>query len=276
MTIQCGVEDGRTLGTPICCTVNNEDVRKGDYSSFKDIPRPGHADYTYMLKYGIKASSGGGRASARETIGRVCAGAIAEKYLSDAFGTKFISFVESIGEISIPPEEKSTLIKELSTCTPSEVDLRSTLIIFEHNQQRLYCDYQGKIWTSDLQLIYEFGVNGHEVFRQIQQGKFQGFEFEGEVVTQMQEVVNFRCPHVETAIRMIERVKEVVEMKDSIGGVAAGVVVGAPKGIGEPCFEKYEALLAMAMLSLPATKGFEFGSGFEGTKLLGSQHNDAF
>lgn len=97
-----GIENGYTLGTPLAMMVMNENVKKQDYSGFADIPRPGHADYTYLKKYGVKASSGGGRSSARETIGRVAAGAIAEAWLSKSFETRIVSFVSSIGDIKIP------------------------------------------------------------------------------------------------------------------------------------------------------------------------------
>lgn len=95
-------------------------------------------------------------------------------------------------------------------------------------------------------------------------------------VIDFNEIINIRCPHPQTAVKMIEKIKEVKALNDSIGGISTGIIVNCPKAIGEPCFDKFEALLAMAMLSIPATKGFEIGSGFEGTKLLGSQHNDIF
>lgn len=97
-----GMEKGITLGTPIAMMVMNENVKKADYTSFSDIPRPGHADYTYLKKYGCKASSGGGRSSARETIARVASGAIAEMWLKESFSTNIICYVSSIGEVSIP------------------------------------------------------------------------------------------------------------------------------------------------------------------------------
>jgi len=256
--------------------MNNKNL---DYKSFSDIPRPGHADYTYMLKYGIKSASGGGRSSARETIGRVCAGAIAEKYLESAFGTKFISWVDSVGDISmrdIDKEELNKLIQQLSVGGKAEVDRRGTLLIFEHEEKSYYCDFEGRIWNQEAEELMLLNKSGKEIFDAIAEDKFEGFDVDGKTIIKMREILNFRCPHVPTSIKMIERVKEVKSQKDSIGGTAAGLIVNPPLGIGEPCFDKYEALLGMVMLSLPATKGFEIGSGFEGTKLLGSEHNDMF
>ena len=102
VTILSGTEFGYTLGTPIGLFVKNEDQRPGDYKEMSTIPRPGHADWTYLLKYGTKASSGGGRSSARETIGRVAAGAIAEKWLNDTYGTEISCWVSSIGDVQLP------------------------------------------------------------------------------------------------------------------------------------------------------------------------------
>ncbi|CAI2368046.1 unnamed protein product [Moneuplotes crassus] len=274
VVIQSGTEGGKTLGTPICCVVENENVYKKDYSKFNQIPRPGHADYTYMLKYGTKASSGGGRSSARETIGRVCAGAIAEKYLSENFGTKFISWVDSVSDVSIPPEDKPGLLNELSEHDRQEIDRRGTFIVLQNEDKRAYIDYQSVLRDQQGKEIKQLDQTANEIYQQIEEEKFL-CEDQGEIY-KFEEIINIRCPHPATAVKMIEKIKEAKGKNDSVGGIATGMIVNCPKGLGEPCFEKFEALLGMAMLSLPATKGFEFGSGFEGTKLFGSAHNDLF
>ena len=204
VTIYSGTEFGRTLGTPIMLLVNNRDQRPQDYGEMSRIPRPSHADYTYQMKYGVRASSGGGRSSARETIGRVAAGAIAEKWLREQYGTEIVAWVSAVGDIEAPPAD-------LERISRAEVD--QTII---------------------------------------------------------------RCPDTTTAARMQDRVREVLEAKDSTGGILTCVCRNVPVGLGEPLFDQLEARLAQAMLSLPATKGFDIGSGFAGTRLRGSTHNDPF
>ena len=204
VTIYSGTEFGRTLGTPIMLLVNNRDQRPQDYGEMSRIPRPSHADYTYQMKYGVRASSGGGRSSARETIGRVAAGAIAEKWLREQYGTEIVAWVSAVGDIEAPSVD-------IDRITRAEVD--RTII---------------------------------------------------------------RCPDAATAGRMQDRVREVLEAKDSTGGILTCVCRNVPVGLGEPLFDKLEARLAQAMLSLPATKGFDIGSGFAGTRLRGSTHNDPF
>ena len=204
VTIYSGTEFGRTLGTPIMLLVNNRDQRPQDYGEMSRIPRPSHADYTYQMKYGVRASSGGGRSSARETVGRVAAGAIAEKWLREQYGTEIVAWVSAVGDIEAPPAD-------LERISRAEVD--QTII---------------------------------------------------------------RCPDAATAGRMQDRVREVLEAKDSTGGILTCVCRNVPVGLGEPLFDKLEARLAQAMLSLPATKGFDIGSGFAGTRLRGSTHNDPF
>ena len=204
VTIYSGTEFGRTLGTPVMLLVNNKDQRPGDYSEMSRIPRPSHADFTYQMKYGVRASSGGGRSSARETIGRVAAGAIAEKWLRQTFGTEIVAWVSAVGDIEAPAVD-------IDRISRAEVDA---------------------------QIV--------------------------------------RCPDAATAERMQARIKEVLEAKDSTGGILTCVCRNVPVGLGEPVFDKLEARLAQAMLSLPATKGFDIGSGFAGTRMRGSQHNDPF
>lgn len=202
--ILSGTENGKTLGTPIALQVANKDHRPKDYGEMRDIPRPSHADYTYQMKYGIRASSGGGRASARETIGTVASGAVATKILQEKFNIDIVAWVSSVGEIDSAPVDSNTISRK-------EVD---TTII--------------------------------------------------------------RCPDHEAATKMEKLVAELKEIGDSVGGVVSCVIRNVPVGLGEPTFEKMEAKLAQAMLAIPATKGFEIGSGFSGSRMRGSEHNDPF
>jgi len=229
--IQSGIEHNVTLGTPIALLVKNEDQRPKDYSETDLYPRPSHADYTYLEKYGIKASSGGGRSSARETIGRVAAGAIAEKYLREAHGVEVVAFVSSVGKVNIP----------------SSVGGRAAA-------------HEGEDDDDDVEdaLTPEFRKLLSTVTR--------------DVVDKQ----TTRCPHPETAERMTKRIIRAKEALDSIGGTVTCVVRNVPAGLGEPVFDKFEAKLAHAMLSIPATKAFEIGSGFRGTEVPGSKHNDKF
>ncbi len=204
VTILSGVENGKTLGTPIGLMVNNRDQRPGDYQEMDNVPRPSHADFTYQMKYGNRAASGGGRSSARETIGRVAAGAIAEKILAERFGTRITAWVSSVGNIDARDMSLEALTRE-------QID--SNII---------------------------------------------------------------RCPDEAAAAKMIELVTATRDRKDSVGGVLTCVAEKIPVGLGEPVFDKFEAKLAQAMLSIPATKGFEIGSGFAGARMFGSQHNDPF
>lgn len=226
--IHAGTENGVTLGSPIMMLVRNEDQRPGDYSVNKTdaFPRPSHADWTYILKYGIKSSSGGGRSSARETIGRVAAGAVAEKYLFQAHGIEIVAFVSSVGKIHMPTQK------------PQSTD-------------ELDDDVESPISRSYLEML-------------------------SSVTREQVDASLVRCPHAETAEKMIARIERAKAKSDSIGGTVTCVIRNVPAGLGEPCFDKLEAMLAHAMLSIPSTKGFEIGSGFAGTEVSGSKHNDAF
>ncbi|KAL1854262.1 bifunctional chorismate synthase/riboflavin reductase [NAD(P)H] aro2 [Paecilomyces lecythidis] len=220
--IQSGTEFGVTLGTPIGMIVRNEDQRPKDYgNSTMDLyPRPSHADFTYLEKYGVKASSGGGRSSARETIGRVAAGAIAEKYLKLAHNVEIVAFVSSVGnEYLFPP-------------TP------------EHPSSSTNPEFLKLIEKIDRQTVDSFAP--------------------------------VRCPNKEASDRMQKVIENFRDKQDSIGGTVTCVIRNVPVGLGEPCFDKLEAKLAHAMLSIPATKGFEIGSGFGGCEVAGSIHNDPF
>lgn len=199
-----GVFEGQTLGTPIAILVQNTDARPSAYSEMETMFRPSHADFTYQAKYGIRNWQGGGRASARETIGRVAAGAVAKKLLQAlAPGLEILAYVTAI----------------------------------------------------------------HDLEAQVDGSKVTAEEIEANVV---------RCPDAAVAAAMIARIKEVRADGDSVGGVIECVARGVPPGWGEPVFDKLEAALAGAMMSLPATKGFEIGSGFSGAKMKGSLHNDPF
>ena len=202
--ILSGVFEGKTLGTPIAILVRNKDARPEDYSEIARKFRPSHADYTYEAKYGIRNWQGGGRASARETIGRVAAGAIAKKALSASYADfELVAYVTQIHEVTAKIDR--------STVTMNDVE---------------------------------------------------------------KNVV--RCPDGAAAKKMISLIEQTRDAGDSVGGVIECVARGVPAGLGEPVFDKLEAGLAKAMLSIPAAKAFEIGSGFGATRMLGSQHNDAF
>ncbi|KAH7305061.1 chorismate synthase [Rhexocercosporidium sp. MPI-PUGE-AT-0058] len=220
--IQSGTEFGVTLGTPIAMIVRNKDQRPKDYgNSTMDLyPRPSHADWTYLEKYGVKASSGGGRSSARETIGRVAASAIAEKYLKLAHGIEIVAFVTSVGSKHMFP---ATAEHPTPSTNPAFLSLIETI-------------------TRE----------------------------------KVDEFVPVRCPDTTAAKVMGDHIAEFRDREDSIGGTVTCVIRNVPSGLGEPCFDKMEAMLAHAMLSIPASKGFEVGSGFGGCEVPGSRHNDAF
>ncbi len=202
--ILSGVFEGKTLGTPIAFAVRNKDARPEDYSEIAGKFRPSHADYTYEAKYGIRNWQGGGRASARETIGRVAAGAVAKKVLST-----------------------------------------------------LYADFEIVAYVRQI----------HDIVAKIDRSTVKMKDVEKNIV---------HCPDAATAKRMISLIEQVRDEGDSIGGVIECVARGIAPGLGEPVFDKLEADLAKAMLSIPATKGFEIGSGFAATRMRGSQHNDPF
>ena len=210
--ILSGVFEGRTTGTPISMLVRNADQRPGAYDEMRDKFRPSHADFTYQTKFGIRDHRGGGRSSARETVGRVAAGAIAKKILALGGATG---------------------------AAPGGLEIRAFLTE-----------------------VHDLAVPA---------GALRAFPTLAEV-----EATAVRCPHPATAEKMIERIKAVRSEGDSVGGVIECRVRGVPAGFGEPVFDRLEADLAKAMLSLPATKGFEIGSGFAGAQLRGSEHNDAF
>lgn len=201
--ILSGVFKGRTLGTPISLLIPNEDMRPGDYREVQEKYRPSHADYTYDAKFGIRDWRGGGRTSARETAGRVAAGAIARKLLVVRHQVEIVAWVSKVGRIVVD------------------------------------CDVES--------------VSREQVER-----------------------TPIRCPEPSVAEQMIAAVEAARKEGNSLGGVVTCAVRGCPPGWGEPVFDRLEADLAKAMLSLPASKGFEIGSGFAGTDLTGLEHNDEF
>jgi chorismate synthase len=201
--ILSGTFEGRTLGTPISLWVKNEDARPEAYSEMATKFRPSHADYTYQAKYGIRNWQGGGRTSARETIGRVAAGAIAKKILRERHGVEVVACVQQVQHIV------------------ASVDLE-------------------KVKLKDI------------------------------------EANMVRCPDAVAADKMIRLIERMRQAGDTVGGIVVGVARGVPPGWGEPVFDRLEADLAKAMLSLPASKGFDIGSGFAGTLLTGTEHNDPF
>ena len=202
--ILSGLENGLTLGSPIAMMVHNRDQQPEEYIGANEIPRPSHADFTTLKKYGIRPSSGGGRASARETWARVAGGAVAEKWLAREFDVEIVAWVDGVGEEG-----------------PAEVDALT-------------------------------------------------------VTRRQVDAMEIRCPDQALATTMSEVIRAARQEMDSVGGVISCVCRGVPTGWGEPVFDKMEALLARGLLSIPAAKGFEIGSGFAGTRMRGSAHNDPF
>ena len=201
--ILSGVFEGKTIGTPISMLVWNKDARPAAYTHLKDLYRPSHADFTYQQKYGIRNWQGGGRASARETIGRVAAGAIAKQVLHEIAGTETLAYVKQIHTISAEVDTDTVTLSQI-------------------------------------------------------------------------EASPVRCPDPIVSPKMAERIDEARRDRDSLGGIIESVARNVPAGLGEPVFDKLKADLAKAMMSLPATMGFQIGSGFNGITMTGSEHNDAF
>jgi chorismate synthase len=201
--ILSGTFEGKTLGTPICLLVRNQDARPEAYTEMATKFRPSHADYTYQAKFGIRAWPGGGRTSARETIGRVAAGAIAKKLLRERHGVEVLAYVKQVQK----------LVAEVNPDTVKSREIESNIV---------------------------------------------------------------RCPNSAAAEKMIRLIEKTRKAGDTVGGIVEGVARGVPAGWGEPVFDRLEADLAKAMLSLPASKGFDIGSGFDSILLTGTQHNDPF
>ena len=202
--IMSGLYQQKTIGSPICLLVINKDQRGKDYVKWEDIFRPSHADYTSHIKYAHRNPLGGGRSSARETIGRVAAGAIAQQILQIELGVKTNAWVEKIHTVTSSIRDEN------------EIDRK---------------------------------------------------KIEASIV---------RCPDLIASEKMVTRIKEAQKDGNSLGGIIRGYVQNVPPGLGEPVFGKLDAEISKACLSIPACKGFEVGSGFSGTELFGSEHNDPF
>ena len=194
--ILSGTFEGKTTGTPIGLIIYNEDPKSRDYETIKNLFRPGHADYTYLKKYGIRDYRGGGRASARETAARVAAGAIAQKLLAQQ-GIQIVGYVTEVGSVQIKTRDLSQI-----DCNP------------------------------------------------------------------------FYCPDPNAALEMEELLRNVLSEKDSIGAKIEVVAQGVPAGLGEPVFDKLDAALAYAMMSINAVKGVEIGDGFKVVNMRGSENCD--
>jgi chorismate synthase len=201
--ILSGTFEGKTLGTPISMWVRNEDMRPEAYTEMATKFRPSHADYTYQAKFGIRNWQGGGRTSARETVGRVAAGAIARKLLRERYGVEVLAYVKQVQRIAAEVDPEKVRVR----------DIEANMV---------------------------------------------------------------RCPDAKAAESMIALIEEMRKAGDSVGGIVEGIARGVPPGWGEPVFDRLEAELAKAMLSLPASKGFEIGSGFAGTLMTGTEHNDPY
>lgn len=202
--ILSGVFEGKTTGAPLCFMIRNKDQDSSKYEPIKDLLRPGHANYTYMEKYGIFDYRGGGRSSARETACRVAAGAVAKKLLRH-YGIEIVAYIKQIGPVE------------------AEIDFATIAAL----REATYAD---------------------AVF----------------------------CPDPQTSAKMIAELEKAMAEGDSLGGVIEFIALNLPVGLGDPVYSKLEANLASAMMSLPATKGFEMGSGFKAASMKGSQHNDLF
>lgn len=198
-----GVFQGRTTGAPIAFHVKNGDVDSSKYDNLKRLYRPSHADWTWQAKFGRRDYRGGGRASARETLSRVAAGAVAQKLLRETWGVEVVAWVSQIQELC------------------ADVDPLS---------------------------VQRAEVDANPV----------------------------RCPDTKVAAEMQTRIEDIRRDRDSVGGIVECVIRGVPPGWGEPTFDRFEALLAHAMLSIPACKGFDSGAGFRSLMMRGSQHNDPF
>ena len=207
VTIFSGIFEGKTTGAPISLVIMNNDHDSSKYEPIKNILRPGHANYTYLEKYGCFDYRGGGRASARETACRVAAGAVAKQLLAH-FEIDIAAYIESIGAVKINPRDP----------------------------------------VLDTLSVLKAARDQSPIF----------------------------CPVASDAYKMMAAIQQAKESGNSLGGVVAFRAHGLPVGLGDPVYEKLEANLAKAMMSLPATKAFSIGAGFSAAEMLGSEHNDAF
>jgi chorismate synthase len=198
-----GVFEGRSTGTPIAMMVRNADHNPGAYDHLKDVFRPSHADYAYLAKFGRRDHRGGGRSSARETVGRVAAGAVARRWLADTFEVDVLGWVDQVHSIDAQVDHTSLTLEQVES-SPT------------------------------------------------------------------------RCPDPNAAAKIADAIEQARQRGDSLGGTVGFVARGVPAGWGEPVFDRLEADIGKGVLSLPACKGFEVGSGFAGTRMTGLEHNDPF
>ena len=202
--IYAGVFEGKTTGAPISIVIHNHDVKSSSYEPIKHLLRPGHANFTYLEKYGVFDYRGGGRSSARETACRVAAGAVAKKLLAH-YGIQTCAYLAAVGDV------------------------------------------QATVDMDNLAELYAMTV-ANPIF----------------------------CPDEIVATHMMNSISAAKEAGDSLGGIVAFAASGLPAGLGDPVYEKLEANLAKAMMSMPASKGFEMGEGFDAARMSGSMHNDSF
>ena len=265
VTIMSGTEKGYTLGTPIGLFVPNEDQRPGDYKEMSHIPRPGHADFTYQVKYGTRASSGGGRSSARETIGRVAAGAIAEKWLRETYGCEVVCWVSSIGDVRMPPSVVPQA-EGRSGWTREEVDKIGCLrmlrdpahlkLLTEADEadadKRKAANVKAEIAAEDA-FLAALNDGGEATKKLAACGAYEDwqgnvFNHEGEQIAppadltkwRTDELLPLRCPHPPTAARMATLIRQVKKVQDSVGGTVACMCTKVPAGLGEPVFDRLE------------------------------------
>ena len=208
INIVSGIFEGKTIGSPITMLVYNKNAKSKDYEGFKDVFRPSHADYTYQMKYGYRSFLGGGRASARTTIGVVAAGALAKKILKEKANINLCGYVSQVENESLS---------------------------------------QNFVFPPSL-----------------------------DILKQNIEKNPIRCPDQFLAKKIEARIQKTRQEGDSLGGIVELIVENVPAGLGDPTFDRLDALLAYVMLSIPATKGVDIGSGFRGISMRGSEHNDIF
>ncbi|KJP88138.1 chorismate synthase [Plasmodium fragile] len=262
LIVLSGFHENKTLGTPITFIINNEDVKKENYSSLINIPRPGHGDYTYFKKYNVKNKSGSSRFSGRETATRVAAGACIEQWLNKFYQCTIVCYVHSVGNIRLPEQ----IITNFERNPPSR-DLVDTYGAVQYDERRgIFIDFFRNVYNADGELLQEGPFPTGEAAP-----THERINSTGEYT-----LLQTRCPHPFTAVQICSYILKLKEAGDSVGGVATCIVHNVPVGIGEPIFEKMEAELGKIVLSIPAVKGIEFGSGFDGTYMLGSNHNDVF
>ncbi|CDU18921.1 chorismate synthase, putative [Plasmodium yoelii] len=263
LIVLSGFDDNKTLGTPITFLIKNQDVKKNLYSNFINIPRPGHGDYTYFMKYNVKNKSGSSRFSGRETATRVAAGSCIGQWLKNYYNIHIVSYVYSVGNIKIPK-----IINDMFEKWPPSKELVDKFGCVKYNQdKKIFMDYFNNIYDLDGILIFSEKEKNNIIQCNDKKIIKENIEW---------VILQTRCPHPYTAIQICSCILKIKNKGDSIGGIATCVIQNVPIGIGEPIFDKLESELGKIILSIPAIKGIEFGSGFSGSYMLGSEHNDLF